>query len=159
MPKSLEAAGATVIEKHFTLDCSLPGPDHAASLEPHELEAMVKGILTAQMALGTGEKRPADSEKGTADVARKSLVAAKYIPAGTVLTEELIAIKRPGTGLSPAMKTDLVGKSMQAPIAAGALFKLEMLVFPEPVPPAIPMRNIFLSIIQKGKEVNLKWFV
>lgn len=121
------ALGACVIEKHFTLDRSLPGPDHRASLEPDELAALVQGIRTVEAALGHGRKEPAISEMDTAAVARKSLVAARDIPAGTALSEELIAVKRPGTGLPPAMRPYLVGRAVRVSIPAGALLKLEML--------------------------------
>jgi len=120
------ALGATVIEKHFTLDRTLPGPDHEASLEPDELDAMVRGIRNAQAALGTGEKIPSPSEKNTADVARKSLVAAFDISAGTVLTEENIAIMRPGTGLPPVMKSQIIGKTIRTALPAGSLLTMEM---------------------------------
>lgn len=120
------ALGATVIEKHFTLDRSLPGPDHEASLEPGELDAMVKGIRIAEAALGTGDKVPFASEASTADVARKSLVAAIDISAGTVLTKELVGIKRPGTGLPPAMRAEIIGKTIRTALAAGTLISLEM---------------------------------
>ena len=121
------ALGACVIEKHFTLDRSLPGPDHQASLEPDELTALVRGIRTVEMALGHGRKEPATSESNTAAVARRSLVAARDTPAGTTLTEELIAIKRPGTGLPPAMRPYLVGRTTRTVIRAGTLLTLEML--------------------------------
>lgn len=121
------ALGACVIEKHFTLDRSLPGPDHRTSLEPDELSALVRGIRTVEMALGHGRKEPADSEANTATVARRSLVAARDIQAGTTLTEELIAIKRPGTGLPPAMRPYLIGRTARITIPAGTLLTLEML--------------------------------
>ena len=121
------ALGACVIEKHFTLDRSLPGPDHRASLESDELTALVQGIRTVEAALGHGRKEPAASESNTAAVARRSLVAAQDILVGTTLTEELIAIKRPGTGLPPAMRSYLVGRTVTVPVAAGALLTLEML--------------------------------
>lgn len=121
------ALGACVIEKHFTLDRSLPGPDHRASVEPDELAAMVQGIRAVEAALGHGRKEPAPCEAKTAAVARKSLVAARDIPAGTTLTEELISIKRPGTGLPPAMRSHLVGRTVRIPVRAGALLTLEML--------------------------------
>jgi N-acetylneuraminate synthase len=101
VPVAAVARGATIIEKHFTLDKSLPGPDHAASLEPNELEQMVKAIRYVEIALGDGIKRPTESEMKNRDISRKSLVAAKPIQAGQVLGTEDIAIKRPGTGLSP----------------------------------------------------------
>ena len=122
------ALGACVIEKHFTLDRNLLGPDHRASLEPDELAALVRGIRTIEAALGHGRKVPAASEANTAAIARRSLVAVRDIPAGTVLTEELIAIRRPGTGLSPAVRPYLVGRTVRTTIPAGALFTLEMLV-------------------------------
>lgn len=122
------ALGACVIEKHFTLDKSLAGPDHQASLEPDELRTLVRGIRTVEAALGNGQKEPAASEADTAAVARRSLVAARDIPAGTILTDDLIAIKRPGTGLPPAMRPYLIGRTARTTIPAGALLALEMLV-------------------------------
>lgn len=121
------ALGACVIEKHLTLDNNLPGPDHLASLEPEEFGAMVRGIRTVEAALGNGRKEPAVSEADTASVARKSLVAARDILAGEVLTEDLMEIKRPGTGLPPAMRSYLLGRTTRMPIPAGALISLEML--------------------------------
>lgn len=122
------ALGASVIEKHFTLDRNLPGPDHQASIEPGELKALVRGIRVVEVSLGHGRKEPVASEANTATVARKSLFAAKNIPAGTTLTEELIAIKRPGTGLPPSMKSHLIGRTMQRDISRGTLLTLEMLI-------------------------------
>jgi sialic acid synthase SpsE len=121
------ALGACVIEKHFTLDRSLPGPNHRASLEPDELKALVGGIRTVEVSLGHGRKAPADSEANTAAVARKSLVAARDIPSGTTLTEDMIAIKRPGTGLPPAMRSHVLGRIVRTPVPAGALLTLETL--------------------------------
>ncbi len=121
------ALGACVIEKHFTLDRRLPGPDHAASAEPHELAALVKGIRTIEAALGDGRKVPAAAEAETAAVARKSLVAVQPIPAGTVLTQELIAARRPGTGLPPAMLPYVLGRRTRCDISPGALLRLEWL--------------------------------
>jgi len=121
------ALGACVIEKHFTLDRSLPGPDHQASLEPAELTALVRGIRTVAAALGHRRKEPAASEANTAAVARRSLVAARGIPVGTKLTEKLIAIKRPGTGLPPALRPYLVGRTVRVTVPAGTLLTLEML--------------------------------
>jgi N-acetylneuraminate synthase len=109
IPIAAVARGAKIIEKHFTLNKSLPGPDHAASLEPSELEQMVKAIREVEMALGDGVKRPTESEMKNRDIARKSLVAAKLILAGQVLGIEDIAIKRPGTGLSPMCYWDHLG--------------------------------------------------
>jgi N,N'-diacetyllegionaminate synthase len=95
------ALGATVIEKHFTLDKNLPGPDHKASLEPHELKAMVSAIRNIEISLGDGIKRITPSEVRNKPVARKSLVASKAIKAGEILSAENITTKRPGTGISP----------------------------------------------------------
>ena len=121
------ALGACVIEKHFTLSHNLTGPDHKASLEPDELGALVRGVRIVEAALGHGRKEPAISEANTAAVARKSLVAARDIPAGTVLTQELIAIKRPGTGLAPAARPYLLGRTARVFIPCGTLLTLEML--------------------------------
>jgi sialic acid synthase SpsE len=121
------ALGACVIEKHFTLDRTLPGPDQQASLEPNELGALVRGIRIVEMALGHGRKEPTASEANTAAVARKSLVAARDIPAGAILTEESISVKRPGTGLSPAMRYQLVGRTVNLDIIEGTLLNLSML--------------------------------
>lgn len=120
------AMGACVLEKHFTLDRTLPGPDHRASLEPDELKQMIDGIRIVELAKGDGRKRPAASEQNTAAVARKSLVAALDLPAGTVLTEELIGVKRPGTGLAPTMKPILIGRKLTRDIKASSLFELDM---------------------------------
>jgi N,N'-diacetyllegionaminate synthase len=121
------ALGACVIEKHFTLDCSMPGPDHRASVEPEELAAMVRGIRTVEKSLGSGRKEPAASEAGIAEVARRSLVAARDIPAGTCLSAEMIAVKRPGTGLAPCFKPILVGRRAGRDVSAGTLLSWEML--------------------------------
>jgi sialic acid synthase SpsE len=122
------ALGACVIEKHFTLDRHLPGPDHLASVEPGELAAMVRGIRTVEAALGDGQKGPASIEASAAAVARKSLVASRDIPIGTVLTEDMIDIKRPGTGLPPAMRVYVVGRTARTSIPAGSLLTFELLV-------------------------------
>ena len=121
------ALGACVIEKHFTLDRKLPGPDHKASLEPDELKALVRSIRIVESTLGNGIKKPAPSEENTRQVARKSLVAACDLVAGTRLKKEMIAIKRPGTGLAPALRDTLVGRTLNTDVAAGCLFTLEML--------------------------------
>src|SRR5208282_2424612 len=120
------ALGACVIEKHFTLDRKLPGPDHAASLEPDALKAMIRSIRNVEAALGDGCKKPVAAEASTAAVARKSLVAAREIAAGSILTEEAIAARRPGTGLPPVMRPYLVGRTAQQTIPAGTLLLLDM---------------------------------
>ncbi|MBI4596924.1 MAG: N-acetylneuraminate synthase [Candidatus Omnitrophica bacterium] len=121
------ALGACVIEKHVTLDRTLPGPDHRASLEPHEFASLVRGIRTVEASLGHGRKEPAASEANTAAVARKSLVAARPIARGSVVTADAVAIKRPGTGLAPTELSRIVGKIAAEDIPADALFTLEML--------------------------------
>ena len=104
------ARGAAYVEKHFTLDRSLPGPDHQASLLPDELRALVAAIRDVESALGDGVKRPVPSELPVRDVARKSLVAARDLPAGTVLGREDLDVLRPGTGLSPAALPVVLGR-------------------------------------------------
>ncbi len=121
------ALGACIIEKHVTLNKALPGPDHQASLEPHEFFAMVQGIRTVESALGNGRKQPASGEAHTASVARKSLVAAQTIPAGTQITRQHILVQRPGTGLPPVMLPYVVGHIAKVDIAEGALLNLDML--------------------------------
>jgi N,N'-diacetyllegionaminate synthase len=108
------ALGAEVIEKHFTLDRSLPGPDHAASLEPGELQQMVAAIRHVEAALGTGIKAPAPCELPNISVARKSVVAARALPAGHQLTTEDLDIKRPGNGLAPKLLPALIGRTLRA---------------------------------------------
>ena len=103
------ALGATVIEKHFTLDRNLPGPDHKASLEPNELKAMVDGIRKIEDALGNAEKRPSEVELKNRLVARKSIVAKAPIKAGDVLTVDNITTKRPGSGINPMRWNELLG--------------------------------------------------
>ncbi|MFC1856975.1 N-acetylneuraminate synthase [Thermodesulfobacteriota bacterium] len=120
------ALGASIIEKHFTVDRNLPGPDHQASLEPLELTALVTGIRKIEAAMGNGEKVPAVSELGTAEVARRSLVAATDLAAGSIIQKNHIAIRRPGTGLPPVMLESLVGRRLRRPVSAGMLLTLEM---------------------------------
>jgi N,N'-diacetyllegionaminate synthase len=103
------ALGATVIEKHFTLDRSQSGPDHQASLEPEELKAMVVAIRNIEKAMGDGVKRPSPSEAKNISIARKSLVAACAVFEGEVFSENNLAVKRPGTGLSPMRWDEVVG--------------------------------------------------
>lgn len=110
IPIAAVALGATVIEKHFTLDRNLPGPDHKASLEPGELRAMVAGIRNIELAMGDGIKRPSPSEAKNIAIARKSLVAACTILAGECFTPANLAVKRPGTGLSPMRLNEVLGR-------------------------------------------------
>ena len=109
VPIAAVALGAKIIEKHFTIDRNLPGPDHKASLEPYELKAMVSAIRHIERALGDGIKRVSDSEKANISVARKSIVAACSIKKGELLTVENLTVKRPGTGLSPMLWDKVVG--------------------------------------------------
>lgn len=111
IPIAAVALGATVIEKHFTLDRNLPGPDHKASLEPHELKAMVDGIRNVERALGDGIKRPSASELKNKPIARKSLVAIRPIRAGETFSAENLGAKRPGTGLSPMLWDEVIGRA------------------------------------------------
>jgi N,N'-diacetyllegionaminate synthase len=104
------ALGATVIEKHFTLNRELPGPDHKASLEPDELKAMVVAIRNIERAMGDGIKRPCQSEIPNMVVARKSIVAAQTIMPGEMYSEENLAVKRPGSGMSPMLWDSVIGK-------------------------------------------------
>ena len=101
VPIAAVAMGATVIEKHFTLDREMEGPDHRASLEPDELAAMVRAIRNIELAIGTGEKKPSESEKKNMVIARKSIIASKNIKKGEVFTEDNLTTKRPGNGISP----------------------------------------------------------
>jgi sialic acid synthase SpsE len=121
------ALGAAVIEKHFTLDRTLPGPDHAASMEPAELAALVAGVRKIEQALGDGKKVPVASELANRSVVRRSLVAATDIPQGTEITADMIAARRPGDGLPPAMLPQLVGRRAMRDIRAGTLLSQEML--------------------------------
>ena len=111
VPIAAVALGATVIEKHFTLDRTLPGPDHKASLEPDELKAMVSAIRNIEKAVGgDGTKHVSESERKNIAIARKSIVAACDIKAGEVLTEDNLTVKRPGSGISPMCWEEVIGK-------------------------------------------------
>ncbi len=119
------ARGAAVIEKHFTLDRSLPGPDHPASLEPNELKKMVIAIRNVQRAIGDGVKEPASArELGNRSVARKSIVAARDIAEGEVFTDENLTTKRPGTGISPMKWEEVIGQKAKRAFAENDLIEL-----------------------------------
>jgi N,N'-diacetyllegionaminate synthase len=118
------ALGATVIEKHFTLDRSLPGPDHQASLEPPELVAMVAAIRNIELSMGDGIKRPSASESRNKPIARRSIVAAVPIRAGDVFSAANLAVKRPGTGLSPMLWDEVLGQTAARDFAADELIEL-----------------------------------
>ncbi|MGB0868629.1 MAG: N-acetylneuraminate synthase [Flavobacteriales bacterium] len=110
IPIAAVALGATVIEKHFTLDRNLDGPDHAASLEPDELKNMVSAIRNIELALGNGVKEPSESEQKNISIARKSIVASSEIKIGEVFSEDNITVKRPGTGVSPMKWHEVLGQ-------------------------------------------------
>lgn len=122
IPIAAVALGAVVIEKHFTLDKNMEGPDHKASLEPSELKAMVEAIRNIEKALGDGIKKPSKSEINNKPIARKSLVAIKEIKKAEIFTEENIGIKRPGNGISPMRWDEVIGKT------AGKDFKIDDLI-------------------------------
>lgn len=121
------ALGACILEKHFTVDRDLPGPDHQASLDPAQLKAMVAQVREVESALGDGRKIPTARERETAALVRKSLVAAVAIPAGAVLVESMLAIKRPGNGLAPSLRPSLVGRKARRAIPSGTLLSRDMI--------------------------------
>jgi len=126
IPIAATALGACVIEKHFTLDRSLPGPDHQASLEPDQLAEMIRAIRNVEVSLGDGKKHPAHREIEIAKIARRSLVAAQDINSGTMIEKDMISIKRPGTGLHPPMLNQLIGRRTRIDISAGEILTLSM---------------------------------
>jgi N-acetylneuraminate synthase/N,N'-diacetyllegionaminate synthase len=121
------ARGAVIIEKHLTLDKTLPGPDHRASLDPGEFSTLVESIRTVESALGDGVKQPAPSELDTRQVARKSLVTARSIRAGERLAAADITVKRPGTGIEPADLPRVLGRALRHDLAADQLISWEAL--------------------------------
>lgn len=120
------AMGACIIEKHFTLDRNLPGPDHKASATPEELRGLIESIRLIERAMGDGRKRPAPSERDTMLVARKSLVASCDIQPGTRIEDCHLALRRPGTGLPPNFKPYLLGRTARLYIRAGTPITLDM---------------------------------
>jgi N,N'-diacetyllegionaminate synthase len=122
IPIAAVALGARVIEKHFTLDKTLQGSDHRASLEPGKLTQMVQAIRNIEMAMGSGEKKPSPSERKNKDIARKSIVAARDIAHGELFSGECLTIKRPGHGISPMRWDDILGKK------AGRDFRTDELI-------------------------------
>ena len=123
VPIAATAMGAILIEKHFTLDKKLPGPDHKASLEPTELIAMVKAIRTVEQAIGDGIKGPTSSELNNKLIVRKSLIARENIKKGEKFTEYNMTIKRPGTGISPMEYWNLIGEIAQIDIMQDTVIK------------------------------------
>jgi len=110
VPVAAVAMGATVIEKHFTLDRTLPGPDHVASLEPDEMKQMVDSIRHIEAALGSGIKQVSPSERKNMAIARKSIIAARDIACGEVFTADNLTTKRPGNGISPMRWNEVIGR-------------------------------------------------
>jgi len=127
-PLAAVALGASVIEKHLTLDRQLPGPDHAASLEPDEFARMVQGIRRVGAMLGNGIKAPLPEELDTARVARRSVVAAMNIAAGEVITVDKLACRRPATGIAPRDLQKLVGQKACVAITAGSVLQWSQFV-------------------------------
>jgi N-acetylneuraminate synthase/N,N'-diacetyllegionaminate synthase len=120
VPIAAVAMGATIIEKHFTLDKSFPGPDHIASLEPAELKAMVTAIRNIENALGTFEKQPSETEKKNMLVARKSIHVSKKLKCGDKITEDVLICLRPGDGISPMEWENIIGKKINKDMSAGS---------------------------------------
>lgn len=123
-PIAAVALGATVIEKHFTLDKNMEGPDHKASLDPQELKAMVTSIRNIELALGDGIKRPSKSETPNKEVARKSIVARRNIVKGEIFTEDNLTVKRPGNGISPMKWFEVLGKKATRDFCEDELIEL-----------------------------------
>ena len=124
VPIAAAALGASIIEKHFTLDKNMEGPDHRASLEPDELTRMVKAIRHIEKALGSGIKKPSQSEKKNIYIVRKSIVASRRIIKGELFTDKNITAKRPGTGLSPMEWDTVIGKTAKRDFEGDELIEL-----------------------------------
>lgn len=124
VPIAAVAMGASVIEKHFTLDRAMEGPDHKASLEPDELRAMVRAIRNIDQAIGDGIKKASKSEAKNIPISRKSIVAARPIKAGEVFTPENLAVKRPGTGINPMRWDEIIGQVAQRDYFPDEVLKL-----------------------------------
>lgn len=118
------ALGATVIEKHFTLDRNMEGPDHKASLEPDELKTLVSVIRNVEIAIGSGVKQPAESEKKNMAIARKSIIAKRNIAKGEIFTEENLTVKRPGNGISPMKWFEVIGQEASRDFEEDELIEL-----------------------------------
>ena len=125
VPVAAVALGATVIEKHITLDKSLPGPDHKASLEPDELKAMIKAIRNIELAMsGNGKKEPTSEELKNKDVVRKSIVAARDIEQGELFSAENLTVKRPGTGINPMRWDEAIGQKAKRAYSKDEIIEL-----------------------------------
>ncbi len=127
IPVAAAALGACVLEKHFTLDRGMEGPDHQASLEPEELKAMVTAVRNVEEALGSGKKEPSQSEQKNRAVARKSIVAKCRIKKGERFSEENLTVKRPGTGISPMRWPELMGQTADRDYAEDELIGKDIL--------------------------------
>lgn len=119
------ALGASVIEKHFTLDKNMEGPDHGASLEPNELKQMVTAIRNIELALGTGTKLPSQSEQKNIDIARKSIHLASDLKSGHVLTENDLTVKRPGSGINPMLIYEIIGCKLKNDVLKDSILHLK----------------------------------
>ena len=126
-PIAATALGAAVYEKHFTIDKNLPGPDHKSSLSPDELKQLVSDIRRTELSLGTGVKEPVESEKENLEKLRKNVVAKVNIPAGTVVTKEMLTTKRSGRGLPPLYIEAIVGKKAKTFLKRDTVIMLEFL--------------------------------
>jgi N,N'-diacetyllegionaminate synthase len=118
------ALGANLVEKHITLDVNLPGPDHRVSLSPGRFKSLVQSIRVVERSLGDGVKRPYPGEQNVREVARRSIVAARTIATGSTITREMLAFKRPGTGISPARWKELIGKRAAHDISFDSLITM-----------------------------------
>lgn len=125
LPIATVALGVCVVEKHFTLDKTLEGPDHKASLNPDEFKAMVSAIRNVEVAMGDGVRRFSKNEKEIKQVARKSIILNENVQKGTVLKREMLSIKRPGTGISPKYIDDVIGKTVIADLNINHVLKWE----------------------------------
>ncbi|MBK6347925.1 MAG: N-acetylneuraminate synthase [Bacteroidales bacterium] len=128
IPVAAVALGAVMIEKHFTSDRNLPGPDHKASLEPNELAAMVRSIRNVEMSFGDGIKKPSPSEIKNIPIARRSIHLAENLPAGHVLKESDLVMKRPGNGISPMLMDKVIGKTLKTNLDKDTLLTWENLL-------------------------------
>ncbi|MBE6505276.1 MAG: N-acetylneuraminate synthase [Methanobrevibacter millerae] len=127
LPIAAVALGACVVEKHFTLDKTLEGPDHKASLNPEEFKAMVSAIRNVEVAMGDGVRKFSANESEIKKIARKSIVLNEDVKKGTIIQKEMLAIKRPGTGISPKYIGDVIGKTAIKDLKSGTLLKCEYL--------------------------------
>ncbi|MBQ9026382.1 MAG: N-acetylneuraminate synthase family protein, partial [Methanobrevibacter sp.] len=127
LPIAAVALGACVVEKHFTLDKTLEGPDHKASLNPSEFKAMVDAIRNVEVAMGDGIRKFSENELEIKKVARKSIVINEDIKKGTILKNEMLSIKRPGTGISPKYFDEIIGKTINCDLNSGSVIRWEYL--------------------------------